>query len=132
MVEIRVLGPIELGGAGGELPLTADKQRRLLAAFVARVGEACSTDGLIDAVWGASPPSSADKLLQVYVSQLRKLLHSASIRRRGASYVLELNSNSVDAIRFERLLGEGQTSLKAVNPALAVSLLQRGLALWRG
>jgi predicted ATPase/DNA-binding SARP family transcriptional activator len=132
MVEIRVLGPIELGGATGELPLTADKQRRLLAAFVARVGEACPTDGLIDAVWGASPPSSADKLLQVYVSQLRKPLHPASIRRRGASYVLELNGARVDSCHFERLLREGQAALEAGNPALALSMLRRGLALWRG
>src|SRR5919201_1246498 len=132
MVEIRVLGPVELGGATEELPLTAEKQRRLLAALVARAGEACSTDRLIDAVWGASPPASADKLLQVYISQLRKLLQPASIRRRGASYALELNGSSVDTIRFERLLGEGKAALRAGNPALAVSLLRRGLALWRG
>ena len=132
MVEIRVLGPVELGGATDELPLTAEKQRRLLAALVARAGEACSTDRLIDAVWDASPPASADKLLQVYISQLRKLLQPASIRRRGASYALELNGSSVDTIRFERLLGEGKAALRAGNPALAVSLLRRGLALWRG
>src|ERR671935_188755 len=132
MVEIRVLGPVELGGATDELPLTAEKQRRLLAALVARAGEACSTDRLIDAVWDASPPASADKLLQVYISQLRKLLQPASIRRRGASYALELNGSSVDTIRFERLLGEGRAALRAGNPALAVSLLRRGLALWRG
>jgi len=132
MVEIRVLGPIELGGATGALPLTAEKQRRLLAALVVRAGEACSTDGLLDVVWGASPPASADKLLQVYVSQLRRLLHPAAIRRRGASYTLELNRTFVDAMRFERLLREGQAAVRAGNPALAVSLLVRGLAFWRG
>jgi predicted ATPase/DNA-binding SARP family transcriptional activator len=132
MVEIRVLGPVELGGATGALPLTAEKQRRLLAALVARAGEACPTDVLTDVVWGASPPSSADKLLQVYVSQLRKLLCPASIRRRGASYALELNGGSVDAIRFERLLEEGKAALKTGNAALAASLLRRGLELWRG
>ena len=131
-MEIRVLGPLELGSATGELPLTAEKPRRLLAALVARAGEACSTDDLADVVWGASPPASADKLLQVYVSQLRKLLHPAAIRRRGASYVLDLNGSSVDATRFERLLGEGKAALKAGNAALAVSLLRRGLELWRG
>ena len=132
MVEIRVLGPIEVGGATDAVPLTAEKQRRLLAALVARAGEACSTDGLIDAVWGSSPPASADKLLQVYVSQLRRLLHPVSIRRRGASYTLELNGNFVDTVRFECLLSEGQAALDARNPALALSLLRRGLALWRG
>ena len=131
-MEIRVLGPVEIGGASGELPLTAEKQRRLLAALVARAGVPCSTAGLADVIWGATPPASADKLLQVYVSQLRKLLQPASIRRRGASYALELNGVSVDAIQFERLLGEGKAALRAGNPALGVSLLRRALELWRG
>ena len=131
-MEIRVLGPLELVGTREPVPVTAPKQRRLLAALVSRVGDACSTDFLIDAVWGPSPPASAEKLLQVYVSQLRKLVHPAHIRRRGASYALDLNGGSVDAMRFERLLREGKAALKEANPALAASLLRRSLALWRG
>ena len=53
----------------GPLP-RAPKERRLLAALVAaeaRPAERCS-----DAVWAESPPLSAPKLLQVYVSKLRK------------------------------------------------------------
>jgi predicted ATPase/DNA-binding SARP family transcriptional activator len=131
-VEIRVLGPVGLVGTREPAPVTALKQRRLLAALVSRVGDACSTDFLIDAVWGPSPPASAEKLLQVYVSQLRKLVHPARIRRRGASYALDLSEGSVDAMRFERLLGEGKAALKDANPALAASLFRRSLALWRG
>src|SRR5919201_7038724 len=132
MVEIRVLGPVELGGATGKLPLTAEKQRRLLAALAASAGAACATYVLIDALWGPSPPASADKLLQVYVSQLRKLLQPAAIRRRGSTYALDLDGAAVDAVRFERLLEEGRAESKSGNPALAASLLRRALALWRG
>jgi predicted ATPase/DNA-binding SARP family transcriptional activator len=131
-MEIRVLGPIELAGKEGAVPLTAEKQRRLLAALAARAGAACSTDVLIDALWGASPPGSVEKLLQVYVSQLRKLLQPALIRRRGSSYALELDGSSLDAVRFERLLEEGKAASKSGNPRLAVSLLRRALALWHG
>jgi predicted ATPase/DNA-binding SARP family transcriptional activator len=132
-VEIRVLGSLEIIGADGPVSLGAGKQRRLLAALAIRAGEALPSDVLIDAVWGASPPVSATKLLQVYVSQLRKALEGpVRIRTRGAGYALEVGSDSLDAARFERLLAEGRAAALDGNARLAVSLLRRALALWRG
>jgi predicted ATPase len=131
-MEIRVLGSIEVIGEGGPVPLAAPMQRRLLAALAVDVGQVRSADSLIDALWGESPPASASKLLQVYVSQLRKLLGSAHIRTRAGGYALELDDESLDAIRFERLLEEGREALDEGNPALASSRLGRALDLWRG
>jgi predicted ATPase/DNA-binding SARP family transcriptional activator len=132
-VEIRVLGPVELVAEDGPVPLGALKQRRLLSALVVHAGEARSADLLIDAIWGPSPPASAAKLLQTYVSQLRKVLPApARIRTRGAGYALELEDESLDAARFERLLSEGRSASREENPALAASLLRRALGLWRG
>ena len=132
-MEVRVLGPVELVAEDGPVPLGAPKQRRLLSALVAHAGEARSADLLIDAVWGPSPPASAAKLLQTYVSQLRKALPPpARIRTRGAGYALELEDESLDAARFERLLSQARAALREGNPALAASLLRRGLGLWRG
>jgi predicted ATPase/DNA-binding SARP family transcriptional activator len=132
-VEVRVLGPLEVVGDGGVVPVGALMQRRLLAALVIDAGETCSADVLVDALWGESPPSSAAKLLQVYVSQLRKVLPAgARIRTRGAGYVLALDDGSLDAARFERLLAQARDARAAGNPALASSLLGRALALWRG
>src|SRR5215207_217808 len=93
-VEVRVLGPVELVAQDGPVPLGALKLRRLLSALVVHAGEARSADLLIDAVWGPSPPASAAKLLQTYVSQLRKALRApARIRTRGAGYALELRTS---------------------------------------
>jgi predicted ATPase/DNA-binding SARP family transcriptional activator len=132
-MEIRVLGPLEVIGEEGPVRVAALLQRRLLAALVIGAGETCSRDVLIDALWGESPPVSAPKALQVYVSQLRKLLPaSARIRTRGSGYSLELDNRSLDADRFERLLDEGRRALDDGNPALAASLLEKGLDLWRG
>jgi predicted ATPase/DNA-binding SARP family transcriptional activator len=132
-MEIHVLGPLELVGDNGPLPLAA-MPRRLLAALVVRAGETCSTDLLIEALWAEAPPTSAAKLLQVYVSQLRKALpRPASIRTQGSGYALEIeHDDSLDARRFERLLEEGREAMRAGNPALAASLLRRALSLWRG
>jgi predicted ATPase/DNA-binding SARP family transcriptional activator len=132
-VEVRVLGPVELVAEDGPVPLGAPKQRRLLSALVVHAGEARSADRLIDAVWGPSPPASAAKLLQTYVSQLRKALPApARIRTRGTGYALELEDESLDAARFARLLSEGRAASREGNPALAASFLRRALGLWRG
>jgi predicted ATPase/DNA-binding SARP family transcriptional activator len=132
-VEVRVLGPVEIVAEDGPVPLGAPKQRRLLSALVVHAGEARSADLLIDAIWGPSPPASAAKLLQTYVSQLRKVLPPpARICTRGAGYALELEDESLDAARFERLLVESRAASREGNPALAASLLRRALGLWRG
>jgi DNA-binding SARP family transcriptional activator len=132
-VELRVLGPVEVVGGRGTLRLQGGKQRRLLAALAVRAGETVLTDSLTDAVWSEAPPRSAAKLVQVYVSQLRKLLvEGARIETRGGGYALVLGRDSLDAARFERLLAEGTTLLGEANAALAISLFERALSLWRG
>ena len=131
--EIRVLGSLELVGERGPEPLRAPKERRLLAALVAEAGRIRSSDALMDAVWGDSPPRSAPKLLQVYVSKLRKSLPAGvGIRTRGSGYALELQDGVLDAALFERLLREGQEATHGGNPSLAASLFGRALSLWRG
>jgi predicted ATPase/DNA-binding SARP family transcriptional activator len=131
-VEIRVLGAVELIADGQPIRL-ALQQRRLLAALTTHAKAERSVDVLIEALWGERPPSSAAKVLQVYVSRLRKALPaSARIGTRGAGYALELGDGSLDAVRFERLLDEGREAMRSGNPSLAASLLRRALALWRG
>jgi hypothetical protein len=131
-MEIRVLGPLDLGEGGTAIPVPAPKHRRLLAALAIDAGTIQTVDKLIDAVWNVSPPSSAPKLLQVYVSQLRKTLTPSAIRTHGSGYALELTHVSLDATRFERLVAEGKQALHDGNPALAASIMRRGLGLWRG
>ena len=68
-----------------------------------------STDRLIEGLWGERAPPSAPKLVQLYVSQLRKLLGGeAEIVTRGRGYELRLAADRVDAARFEGLVGRGR------------------------
>ena len=132
-MELRVLGPLEVVGENGSIPLPAAKHRRLLAALVLGGGRTLSADELIDAIWGEAPPDSARKLLQVYVSQLRKALpEGTTIVTRPPGYGLELPPGTLDAVRFEQLVTEAAAALEDGNPSLATSLATRGLALWRG
>src|SRR5262249_28668733 len=124
-MEVRVLGPIEVVGDDGPIRLGASMQRRLLAALTSRLGETCWNDALVEALWSTAPPRSAGKLLQVYTSQLRKVLPAgARIDTRGGGYALELERDSVDATRFESLLARGHGALQDGNAALADSVLR--------
>ena len=133
-MEVRILGPVEIVGEAGPVRLPGLKHRRLLASLVVHADRTVSSDVLIGTLWaGTTPPPSAAKLVQVYVSQLRKALPGPlSIETRGGGYTLVLDPRSLDAARFERLLAEGTRSRRDGNPELALSLLGRALALWRG
>ncbi|MFF3820947.1 AfsR/SARP family transcriptional regulator [Streptomyces bluensis] len=69
-MRFRVLGPVSLS------PRTpsAAKPRALLATLLVHAGEVVPVHSLIDELWGTEPPRTATTTLQVYVSQLRKVL----------------------------------------------------------
>ena len=131
-LEVRVLGPVALLGDDGVVSLPA-KHARLLAALAIADGRALGIDELVEAVWDGAAPVSARKLVQVYVSQLRKTLPAGSaITTRGSAYAIDLAPEALDAKRFERLVDEARDAGRTGNAALALSLVEQGLALWRG
>jgi DNA-binding SARP family transcriptional activator len=132
-VEFRILGPLEVVDGGAALPLGGAKQRGLLAVLLLHAGEVVSSDRLIDQLWGETPPATAAKVVQVYVSGLRKALGSADILlTRGRGYVLALESESYDLRRFEQLVQEGSETLAAGDARAAAAILRAALDLWRG
>jgi YVTN family beta-propeller protein len=83
-------------------------------------GRTVSTDRLAEGLWGDEPPSSAAKMVQLYVSHLRRLLDGNGVRivTHGRGYELQLSDGEVDTVRFERLLEDDRP--------------REALALWRG
>src|SRR5262245_17949818 len=133
VVEVRVLGPLEVAGADPPMRVLPAKQRRLFAALVVHAGRRLSVDSLLEAVWDGSAPASARKVLQIYISQLRRRLPpELAIRTDDGGYTLEFDPQLLDSTRFERLLADGRSALADGNAALAHSLLRRALDLWRG
>jgi predicted ATPase len=131
-VEFRILGPVEVLAEGGPVALGRPKQRALLAALLLRAGEAVPRDGLVDALWGDSPPASAVQSLQVYVHGLRKALGAERIETRGASYRVAVEPGELDLERFEQLVERGGRELAAGRAGSAAELLREALALWHG
>jgi DNA-binding SARP family transcriptional activator len=127
-VEFRILGPLEVLDDGRPVVLGGSKQRVLLAILLLHAPDVVSRDRLIDGLWGASPPGTAPTALQVYVSQLRKILGRETIVTRARGYSMQVGSGELDLDRFERLVGDA----RAQDPAEAAETLREALALWRG
>src|SRR3954454_8343562 len=102
-MEYRVLGPLEVRGNEGPLPLGGAKQRALLVLLLLNANRVVSRERLIDELWGEDPPKTAVTSIQVYVSRLRKLLPEGTLFTRARGYLLEVEPDHIDLSRFERL-----------------------------
>ncbi len=134
MTDFRILGPLEVAQSGQLVSLTGARQRALLAILLLHVGEAVSTDRLIDELWGDEPPETGSTALRVRVSQLRRALGPAGelLVTRSPGYAMALAPEQLDLRRFERLVEAGAVALAREDPAAAVESLREALALWRG
>lgn len=128
MLEFRLLGPLEVVGDDGLLPLGGMRQRALLAALLLRAGQVVPTERLVDDMWGDAAPRTATTSLQNAVAALRKLLGPDVLETRSPGYVLRIDAKQVDSARFEQLLGDARSAL----PAERALLLRQALGLWRG
>ena len=54
-----ILGPLEVRDGQRTVALADGRQRLLLAVLLLHANQAVSSDRLIDALWGESPPASA-------------------------------------------------------------------------
>jgi DNA-binding SARP family transcriptional activator/tetratricopeptide (TPR) repeat protein len=117
-MEFRILGPLEVLDNGRVVDVGAAKQRALLAVLLLNANRVVSRDRLVEALWGERPPATAQKALQVYVSQLRKAVGRDRLLTRSPGYELDVGPGELDLERVETLVAEGQ--------------LEEALALWRG
>ncbi len=117
-MEFRILGPLEVIEDGQALELGGQKQRALLAVLLLEANRVVSSDRLIQALWEEGPPETAQKALQVYVSQLRKTLGRERLETRAPGYLVRVEEGELDLERFQELRAEGK--------------LAEALSLWRG
>ena len=54
------------------------------------------------------------------------------IQRRAPGYLLKVDAEQIDSMKFQRLVVEGRAALEAGDPRRAATLLAAGLRLWRG
>ncbi|MCF6473009.1 AfsR/SARP family transcriptional regulator, partial [Nonomuraea sp. MG754425] len=126
-VRFGVLGPLRVDR--GQPPGPA-KHRALLAALLLSASERVPVERLLSAVWDDRPPASAESVLRVYVSALRKAV--GGIRTVPGGYLLDVDPDDVDCHRFERLVSEARQARTAGRVAEAADGFRAALGLWRG
>jgi len=139
-LEFRMLGPLEVIAAGQPIDLGPARQRALLAVLLVQANWVVSTDRLLDDLWGDSPPTSAAHALQVYVSNLRKLLEPGRppgspgecLVTRRPGYMLAVPPERVDASCFEAGAATGRRALAESRPDAAAAALRAALDRWKG
>jgi predicted ATPase len=128
-VQIGILGPFEVRtGDGVFADVPGARLRGLLIALALEPGRAVPKATLVDWIWGEHPPSDAANALQRLVSRLRKVLPDGLVEGQPDGYRLKVEPDAVDAVRFERLVGQARDD----EDPLRVRRLREALALWRG
>ena len=137
-VEFRVLGPFEVVGDRGPVPIGGGRERAVLARLLISANQVVPSDLLIDEVL-AGPGASSDgavPALWVYVSRLRKALRphggGDAVITRPPGYMVVTAPDAIDSCRFERLAKRGRDLAASGDPAAAAAVLREALGLWRG
>src|SRR4051794_5478663 len=135
-MDYRILGPLEVVDGDRPVALGADRQRAVLAVLLLRRNEVVASEWLIDELWGERPPPTAAKILQNYVSQLRRALSAnggvGPLETHGRGYRLRVEPGALDLESFEQRLESGREALAAGDAVRAAAEFHAGLGMWRG
>jgi YVTN family beta-propeller protein len=136
VLDIRLLGPVEVHFGEHMLDIGGPKQRALLAVLALSANKAVPREVLIDRLWPDRPPDGAQHTLDVYASRLRKALEvdgaEPIVLARSGAYLLRIPVESIDVSRFERLAASGRRALAGNAARGAADDLSAALTLWRG
>ncbi|MET7863777.1 AfsR/SARP family transcriptional regulator [Micromonospora taraxaci] len=138
-LRFEILGPQRAWYADREIDLGPGKQRAVLAVLLLAPGRPVSTGQIIEAVWPEDPPANGPNVVQKYVAGLRRVLEpDRSPRTPGqvlsltdAGYLLRVDPEAVDAIRFERGVQAARRHASE-RPEEALAELTDALARWHG
>jgi DNA-binding SARP family transcriptional activator/Tfp pilus assembly protein PilF len=133
-VEFGLLGPLLIRDGERSVPVSAPRQRVLLAALLLNAGRMVSVDALAEILWEGQPPAGARGALHSAVQRLRVTLSRSGtdlIETHTPGYLIRVDSE-LDVRRFGRLAARGHAAAEAGAWAEAAGLLREALGLWRG
>jgi DNA-binding SARP family transcriptional activator len=130
-----LLGPLDVRVGVRSLRLGGGGSRSLLATLLLNANRVVSTDRLIEAIWGETPPRTAVPKLHGHVSALRRTFAAVTddevIVTRPPGYTVIVRPGQLDVETFETLVDEG-LGLVTAAPEEAAAKLRAALDLWRG
>ncbi|WP_084127505.1 BTAD domain-containing putative transcriptional regulator [Demequina sp. NBRC 110054] len=104
---IELFEDVRIVRDGELLAVQGEGRRALLALLAIHAGRIVPVERILDALWEDEPPASASKIVQTYISQLRRLLEPGegdewqTLLTRASGYVLALEHEATDVGAFE-------------------------------
>jgi DNA-binding SARP family transcriptional activator/DNA-binding XRE family transcriptional regulator len=149
-LRVDVLGALLISRDGVPVGVNSALQRTLLGLLAVRAQDSVPVEEIVDVLWGERPPRSAQRLVHVYVGQLRTLLEPARARRapprilrwEQGGYRLRLGPGSTgggsagggasDVTEFDLQATQARAAQRGGDTDLAHARYARALACWRG
>jgi DNA-binding SARP family transcriptional activator/tetratricopeptide (TPR) repeat protein len=136
-MRFEILGPLRVRSATAQVPITAGRDRTLLAVLLLHADQSVHVDHLIDAIWEDAPPARARNQVQKCILQLRRTFVTAGhqpevILTEPAGYRLATASVHVDLQEFRSLLAEAREAVAGDDLWEARKRYRQALSLWRG
>jgi WD40 repeat protein/DNA-binding SARP family transcriptional activator len=130
MVTMRlfVLGPLVVEGHAA----IGRRDRVVLSALATRQGEIVTAQQLANALWGHTPPTSRNKVVQGCIVRLRKVLGQSAIETQLRGYRLAIAPDDIDSCQFESAIARAERLLATGEPERALRAADEALSLWRG
>ncbi|WP_308201157.1 AfsR/SARP family transcriptional regulator [Paractinoplanes maris] len=130
MIDIRLLGPVEVWVGDQRVDVGQPRPRAVLAVLAVDAGRAVDADVLIDRLWGEAPPPTARRSLHAHVTRVRRVLEEAggqvTVSRRSGGYLLDADPALVDLHRMRELLERSRRGDRPADELRAADVLWRG------
>ncbi|MGH3938787.1 MAG: tetratricopeptide repeat protein [Pseudonocardiaceae bacterium] len=137
-MEFRLLGALEARHGGRPVDLGDRQQRYVLAALLLEANKPVSVERLVEIVWGPAAHESATKLINTYVSRLRKIFREAEADEIQLdkdplnTRTLRVDLARIDYFRFTELRNQAQAAQRNRDDGHAIMLLREASQLWQG
>ncbi len=123
-----ILGALDVTRDGETVAVNGPKLRVVLASVLLRANSTVTVDQLAEDLWGDEQPPTARKAAQLHALRLRRVLGETVLETRTDGYLMRLEPEQLDLLRFRRLVEQARTA----GPAEERELLAEALRLWRG
>ncbi|WP_307868755.1 AfsR/SARP family transcriptional regulator [Umezawaea beigongshangensis] len=136
-VFFRILGPLQATIRGKILRIGRNRQLIILAVLLINGNKVVPVSTLIDAVWSAEPPATADKQIQTCVWRLRNAFASAGapadlVETEQGGYRIRLSDDDLDAHLFERAVQRARDLVAANDLVAASAEYDKALSMFHG